>query len=48
LSYVQEVEITLLIEGQPPLLVKAGESFKVPANSVGDRTRGQEAVVIAT
>ncbi len=35
-SYVLEGEATLLIDGQPPRVVKAGESFVVPAGTVHD------------
>src|SRR5262249_27967885 len=36
LGYVVEGTLELLIEGQPPKLVKAGESFFVPAGTVHD------------
>lgn len=36
ISYVLEGEATLLIDGQPPRMVKAGESFVVPAGVVHD------------
>lgn len=36
ISYVMEGEATLLIDGQPPRTVKAGESFVVPAGVVHD------------
>lgn len=36
ISYVLEGETELLIEGQPPRLVKAGESFVIPAGVVHD------------
>jgi quercetin dioxygenase-like cupin family protein len=36
ISYVLEGEATLLIDGQPPRLVKAGESFVIPAGVVHD------------
>jgi quercetin dioxygenase-like cupin family protein len=36
LGYVLEGSIELRIEGQPPRLVKAGETFFVPANTVHD------------
>jgi quercetin dioxygenase-like cupin family protein len=36
ISYVLEGEATLLIDGQPPRVVKAGESFVVPAGTVHD------------
>ncbi|MBI2769460.1 MAG: cupin domain-containing protein [Burkholderiales bacterium] len=36
ISYVMEGEATLLIDGQPPRQVKAGESFVIPAGVVHD------------
>ena len=36
ISYVLEGESTLLIDGQPPRRVKAGESFVIPAGVVHD------------
>lgn len=36
ISYVLEGEATLLVDGQPPRIVKAGESFVVPAGVVHD------------
>ena len=36
ISYVMEGEATLLVDGQPPKVVKAGESFVVPAGVVHD------------
>lgn len=36
ISYVLEGEATLLIDGQPPRVVKAGESFVIPAGTVHD------------
>ena len=36
ISYVLEGEATLLVDGQPPRVVKAGESFVVPAGAVHD------------
>ena len=36
ISYVIEGEATLLVDGQPPRVVKAGESFIVPAGTVHD------------
>jgi quercetin dioxygenase-like cupin family protein len=36
ISYVLEGEATLLIDGQPPRVIKAGESFVVPAGVVHD------------
>lgn len=36
ISYVLEGEAELLIDGQPPRTVKAGESFIIPAGTVHD------------
>lgn len=36
ISYVLEGEVTLLVDGQPPRQVKAGDSFVVPAGVVHD------------
>ena len=36
ISYVMEGEATLLIDGQPPKQVKAGESFVIPAGVIHD------------
>jgi len=36
ISYVTEGEFQLLIDGQPPRIVKAGESFVIPAGTVHD------------
>ena len=50
LGYVVEGTLELLIEGQPPKTVKAGEVFFVPAGTVHDgRNVGSgKAVVLAT
>lgn len=36
ISYVLEGETELLVDGQPPRTVKAGESFVIPAGTVHD------------
>lgn len=36
ISYIIEGEAELLIDGQPPRIVKAGESFVIPAGVVHD------------
>lgn len=36
ISYVLEGESTLIIDGQPPRIVKAGESFVIPAGTIHD------------
>lgn len=39
-SYVLEGTTTLLVEGQPPRVIKAGESFLIPAGVVHDAIAG--------
>ncbi len=47
ISYVTEGEIELLVDGQPPRIVKAGESFVIPAGTVHDgHNAGSTAVKI--
>ena len=50
LTYILERQIELRIEGQPPRVVKAGETFFVPAGLVheGINTGGSKAKVLAT
>ncbi|APW36675.1 cupin [Rhodoferax koreense] len=36
ISYVMDGEVTLLVDGQAPRILKAGESFVVPAGVVHD------------
>lgn len=36
ISYISEGEVDLLIDGQPPRSLKAGESFVVPAGVIHD------------
>src|SRR5438067_10193935 len=36
ISYVMEGELEVLIEGQPPLIVKTGEAFIIPAGAKHD------------
>ena len=35
-GYVMEGELTLLIDGQPPKVLKAGESYQIPAGVIHD------------
>jgi quercetin dioxygenase-like cupin family protein len=42
---VQEGQVELLIDGQPPRLVKAGESFVIPAGAVHDAHNASDAPV---
>ena len=44
-----EGDMTLLVDGQPPLEVKTGDSYKVPPGAVHDaKTGAKGAKVIAT
>jgi len=48
-GYVIEGSFELLIEGEPPRLLKAGESYKVPPRTIHDAKTGSDgAKVIAT
>lgn len=48
-GYMLEGEITLLVDGQPAKLIKAGESYQIPPGAVHDGKSGpQGAKVIAT
>ena len=41
-GYVLEGELELLIDGQPPLKVKAGESYQIPEGVVHDAKAGDK------
>ena len=45
ISYVLEGETEVLIDGQPPRVVKAGESFVIPAGIVHDARNTSDAPV---
>jgi len=45
ISYVMEGEATLLVDGQPPRKVKAGESFVIPAGVVHDASNDSNAPI---
>jgi quercetin dioxygenase-like cupin family protein len=48
-GYMLEGEMTLLVEGQPPLEVKTGQSYRVPPGAIHDaKTGANGAKVIAT
>jgi quercetin dioxygenase-like cupin family protein len=48
-GYMLEGEMTLLVDGEPPLPVKAGQSYKVPPGATHDAKTGPAgAKVIAT
>ena len=41
-GYVLEGELTLLVEGKPPVALKAGDSYQVPLNTVHDARSGDK------
>jgi quercetin dioxygenase-like cupin family protein len=41
-GYVLEGDLTLLVEGQPPLALKAGDSYKVPPVASHDARAGDK------
>lgn len=45
ISYVQEGQVELLVDGQAPRVVKAGESFVIPAGTVHDAHNGGDSPV---
>ncbi|MBV7419998.1 MULTISPECIES: cupin domain-containing protein [Comamonas] len=45
ISYVSEGQVDLLVDGQPPRTLKAGESFVVPAGVVHDAHNASNAAV---
>lgn len=45
ISYVQEGQVELLVDGQAPRVVKAGESFVIPAGTVHDAHNSSDAPV---
>lgn len=45
ISYVSEGEVDLLVDGQPPRTIKAGESFVVPAGVIHDAHNASNAAV---
>jgi quercetin dioxygenase-like cupin family protein len=48
-GYLLEGELTLLVDGEGPLPLKAGQSYKIPARAIHDAKTGpQGAKVIAT
>ena len=48
-GYMLDGEMTLLVDGQPPLLVKTGESYKIAPGAVHDAKTGDKgAKVLAT
>jgi quercetin dioxygenase-like cupin family protein len=48
-GYLLDGDMTLLIEGQPPLELKAGQSYKIPPGAIHDAKSGPKGTkVIAT
>ena len=48
-GFMLEGDMTVLVDGQAPLVVKAGESYKIPPGAVHDaQTGAQGAKVLAT
>ena len=41
-GYILEGEFTLLVEGKPPVALKAGDSYQVPLNTVHDARSGDK------
>jgi quercetin dioxygenase-like cupin family protein len=47
-GYVIEGVLTLLVEGKPPLELKAGDSYQVPVNAIHDaKTTDKSAKILA-
>jgi quercetin dioxygenase-like cupin family protein len=45
-GYVIEGELTLLVDGKPPLVLKAGDSYQVPFGVVHDARSGKGATKV--
>lgn len=41
-GYVMDGELTLLVDGQPPLKLKPGDSYKVPPRAIHDARSGDK------
>jgi quercetin dioxygenase-like cupin family protein len=41
-GYVLEGELELLIDGQPPMKIKAGESYQIPEGAIHDAKAGDK------
>jgi len=41
-GYLIEGEMTLLIDGQPPRVLKAGESYQIPSGAIHDAKSGDK------
>ena len=47
-GYVLEGELELVIDGKPPVMVKAGESYQIPAGVVHDAKAGDKPLKVLT
>ncbi len=45
-GYVLEGELELLIDGKPPMKIKAGESYQIPEGAVHDAKAGDKALKV--
>ena len=45
-GYVLEGELELLIDGKPPMKIKAGESYQIPEGAVHDAKAGDKPVKV--
>ena len=41
-GYVMEGDLTLLVEGKPPLALKPGDSYQIPLNAIHDARSGEK------
>ena len=41
-GYVMDGEFTLLVEGKPPLALKAGDSYQIPISTIHDARSGDK------
>ena len=45
-GYVIEGTLTLLVEGKPPMALKPGDSYQIPANAIHDAKSGESGAKI--
>ena len=45
-GYVLEGELELIIDGQPPVKIKAGESYQIPEGAVHDAKAGDKPIKV--
>ena len=45
-GYIIEGTLTVLVEGQPPLALKAGDSYQIPVNAIHDAKSGESGVKV--